>query len=856
MAKLYGEIAKSALLTLDKSFSRALGQPLDASEVYYSLAAAEAYAKTPAAYIGQKIVVIEEKEVDGVATKVVTHYSVEDEAGTLKELGIRPTGDGKSVSVSPAGIVSILGVESADSLTLPRMKEDKSGIEWVPVSQVVEGDGNDNTTYTFTPITKGEGEAAETYGFVIKTFFNGTAVEGGEFTFSFDVYTKSEADAKFLAKADYVPYDDEEVRELISELDTAIGDTEGGLVKDIADNKAAIETEVERATETERLLGERIDAIDFVDEDELAEALEPINTALGTKAAQTDLEALEDRVDAFLTGTGATDALDSLQELITYINEHDDTDINGILASIQAIETKLAGVDSTVVAYVTAAIDALKIGDYAKAADLTALAGRVEVLEAKPFDTYATKTEVENVDKKFENYTTTSDINTALDGKVDKTAFETFKGENTTTINGAKDAAIAAAKTETETQVGALEDAIAETYATKDELAGVKNTAEAAATKSYVDTELGKKANADVVYTKSEIDLKIGTPGVPASEGVDKTDGTGIFASTYSKAEINALLDEIEGGSTESAASVARQLDEFKSATNNKLGLVDQKDDAQDAAIAAAQTQADKGVADAAKAQSTADATASALAILTDGAVKTNTNDINTIKGIVGIGTDAAENSHATRIGKLEAADASHSAEFNTLKGRVEANEGLIANKANIADVYTKTAADGLFAPKADTYTKTEVDNKVQGALDAVAGIDLEPYAKTEDVDATIAAIVGEDSGKTIREIAAAETAAIVAGADAKYDTLKEIADFIMNDETGAAAMANDIVALQNKVDTGDKPVSTYVNDAIAALVSEEIAIAEDGTLSITQVSTDKLVQGKDTLVLNGGSAV
>jgi hypothetical protein len=41
MAKLYGEIAKSALLTLDKSFSRALGQPLDASEVYYSLDAAK-----------------------------------------------------------------------------------------------------------------------------------------------------------------------------------------------------------------------------------------------------------------------------------------------------------------------------------------------------------------------------------------------------------------------------------------------------------------------------------------------------------------------------------------------------------------------------------------------------------------------------------------------------------------------------------------------------------------------------------------------------------------------------------------------------------------------------------------------
>jgi len=895
MAKLYGEIAKSALLTLDKSFSRALGQPLDASEVYYSLEAAKTYAATPAAYVGQKIVVIEDGKV--------THYSVEDTNGTLKEVGVRPVGDGKSIAVSAEGLVSILGADSADSLTLPRMKEDKSGIEWVPVSQVVEGDGNDNTTYTFTPVTKGEGENAETYGFVVKTFFNGAAVEGGEITLALDVYTKSEADAKFVAKADYTPYDDTEVRGLISDLDEAIGDTEGGLVKDIADNKQAIADEKARAEAAEKALGERIDGIDFIDTDELAEALEPINTALDAKAAQTDLEALQARVEAFLDNTGAaTEAIDTLQDLITYINTHDDADINGILASIQAIEGKLAGIDSTVVAYVTAAIDALKIGDYAKASDLADLAARVKTLEEKPFDTYATKTEVQDVDAKFADYTKTADLNTALAGKVNTSDFDTFKSENTTAIGTAKSEAIAAAAKAVEDAGYAVATDVAETYATKDELAGVKTTAEAAATKSYVDTELGKKANADVVYTKSEIDLKIGTPGTPEvpAQGevgqedyipaVPAKDGTGIFASTYSKAEINALLDEIEGGSTESAASVARQLDEFKSTTNNKLGLIDQKDAAQDTAIETAQTQANKGVADAAKAQKTADDTASALAILIDGDVKTNTNDINTIKGIVGIGTDAADTSHATRIGKLEAADAAHSAEFNALKGRVEANEGLITNKANAADVYTKTAADGLFAPKADTYTKTEVNDAVAAAI---TGANLGTYAKVTDVEAiykagvdggeatgvlaaeitrakaaeeanagAISALIGEDSGKTVRAIAAEETAKIVADADAKYDTLKEIADFIMSDETGAAKMATDIAALQTAVGNAESGLIKAVADnaaAIAAIVqpkaSEEVTVAEDGTLGLGEVSTDKLVQGVNTLVLNCGNA-
>ena len=194
MAKLFGEIAAKSILTLDKSFARANGQPLDSSEIYYSKAAAEAYAKTDIAYIGQKIVVIENNKV--------THYSIEDAAGTLKEVGSKPIGDGKSITVDADGIVGILGAADADSLTLPRMKEDKSGIEWVPVSQVVQGDGNDNTTYEVTPL-KNENE--ETYGIKVKTLFNGTAVEDGEFEIPFDVYTKGEANTKFYTYAEDIP---------------------------------------------------------------------------------------------------------------------------------------------------------------------------------------------------------------------------------------------------------------------------------------------------------------------------------------------------------------------------------------------------------------------------------------------------------------------------------------------------------------------------------------------------------------------------------------------------------------------------------------------------------------------------
>lgn len=116
MAKLYGEIAASALLTLDKSFARALGQPLDSTEVYYSKTAAEEYAATPNAYVGQKIVVVE--------NGVVTHYSIENAEGALKELGSKPVGDEKSITVAENGTISLKGV---GSLTFERDILDEEG---------------------------------------------------------------------------------------------------------------------------------------------------------------------------------------------------------------------------------------------------------------------------------------------------------------------------------------------------------------------------------------------------------------------------------------------------------------------------------------------------------------------------------------------------------------------------------------------------------------------------------------------------------------------------------------------------------------------------------------------------------
>ena len=81
MAKIYNDFQPANLMSFAKSFARLNGQPLDKSEIWYSLAEAQAYAATEAAYVGQILAVID------TANAKVAFYGIADAAGTLKEIG-------------------------------------------------------------------------------------------------------------------------------------------------------------------------------------------------------------------------------------------------------------------------------------------------------------------------------------------------------------------------------------------------------------------------------------------------------------------------------------------------------------------------------------------------------------------------------------------------------------------------------------------------------------------------------------------------------------------------------------------------------------------------------------------------
>lgn len=96
---------------------------------------------------------------------------------------------------------------------------------------------------------------------------------------------------------------------------------------------------------------------------------------------------ITDAFNDFSTKVTDDAVVNSYKELIDWAATHgaEAAEMAAAITALENILDGIGGVDepATVVAYVSAAIDALKIGDYAKAADLTALATRVTTAEGK-----------------------------------------------------------------------------------------------------------------------------------------------------------------------------------------------------------------------------------------------------------------------------------------------------------------------------------------------------------------------------------------------------------------------------------------------------------------------------------------
>ena len=158
----------------------------------------------------------------------------------------------------------------------------------------------------------------------------------------------------------------------------------------------------------------------------------------------------------------------------------------------------------------------------------------------------------------------------------------------------------------------------------------------------------------------------------------------------------------------------------------------------------------------------------------------------------------------------------------------------LAAAEAAQADVDALETLVGVLPEGTAAKTVVEYVNKKTEGI-ATSGALAELQAQVTEHESSLAVLEGgvEVAGSVAyiaNAAAVAEVAKVVANADASFDTLKEIADWILNDTTGAADMANDIAALQGLV--GDVAVATQIANAIDAALkvegNDKYALASD----------------------------
>ena len=547
-------------------------------------------------------------------------------------------------------------------------------------------------------------------------------------------------------------------------------------------------------------------------------------------------KAVSDAVSTLIDG--APDTFDTFKEIAAWITEHG-KDATAMTTAISALEAILVGFGTgegetgTVKKYVDDAIAALKIGDYAKAADLTALAGRVDTLEGKP----AASITQEQIDA----WTAKQDAGDF----VEKSAYNT--------------------------KVKALEDANA---ANATAIAGVKTTAEAAVvanTAITAGTATKITYDAKGLVTKGE---NLAVSDIP-NLGISKIDG---LQDALDGKQATLTFDGTYNAGTNKAATV-------KTVTDAIAAVISDGDDAAaDNTIAGAKLYADSKA-------STAESNAKSYANSLVGDTSVIGRKVAALEGKVNVDSVSSAISTA-KTEAITAAGAAADTKVAAAKTAILGEEGykqtvksayeLASQKTTMAEVENKGYA-----------VKTEVDEAIKDAKSAgttaqaaVVALDTKVGAVTEGK--TVVQMISEaQSAATYNDAAVkadikkntdaigvlngsgtGSVKKIVDDAINKFSTdisddnvvnsYKELIDWVATHGSEAATMASAITALQAIVDgigdEGEKAtVIAYVNDAIAALNIGDYAKSTDvENAYVKKNGTDRLMTADEGTKLSG----
>lgn len=218
--------------------------------------------------------------------------------------------------------------------------------------------------------------------------------------------------------------------------------------------------------------------------------------------------------------------------------------------------------------------------------------------------------------------------------------------------------------------------------------------------------------------------------------------------------------------------------------------------------------------------------------------------DIAALEGLVG--TTSVADQIAAAIAELKlgetyelkgvAADLVNALAEGAVAANAAAIEGILNGTSidSFADVETELAK---LQVAGDYATKAEAQGYADAKDEAIAAAKAAGDAAQEDVNSLSAdveviagqveTLVGEDSGKSARTIAAEVIASSLANADEDYNTLQEMSDWISGHADSAATMNSQITALEGGMATANADIAQLKTDVAAKASQTDLDAAE-----------------------------
>lgn len=173
-------------------------------------------------------------------------------------------------------------------------------------------------------------------------------------------------------------------------------------------------------------------------------------------------------------------------------------------------------------------------------------------------------------------------------------------------------------------------------------------------------------------------------------------------------------------------------------------------------------------------------------------------------------------------------------------------NVSQLNNDANYADKdYVDNAIQDAKDTRVDEIINTTIP-ALETDIEAAQGTANDAKGIAQAAQTKANKLIGTDTNKSVRDISKEVVAGLLEGADADFDTLIEIANYLETHSTDAIAMSNAIEALKKITKTfynggtvTEDSIKTYIDNAVKALEDGKVAtaIANIATLQARKVS-------------------